>query len=64
MNTRYRILPGQSFEMGGGQTLGAGEEIELPPDIAAMHAHRLEPVQTAAPAAAATAIVQQADPQD
>lgn len=43
----YKILPGHTFDLGAGKTAGAGDEIELEDDVAALHAHRVEPVQAA-----------------
>jgi hypothetical protein len=55
MARRYRILAGNTFDLGAGRTAGAGEEIELEDDVAKAHAHRVEPVvdegvQTSGPA--------------
>lgn len=46
---RYTVRPGHTFDLGGGKTAEAGDEIELADDVAVNHAHRIEPVQTAAP---------------
>ena len=43
----YTILSG-SFLMSDGSVRHAGETIELADDVAAMHAHNLQPVQTSA----------------
>ena len=38
----YRILPGHSFQQHDGTVLTGGQTIELNPDVAADHRHRVE----------------------
>ena len=48
---QYRILPGGSFKLPDGTLKTAPEVIELPTDVAAMHAGVVELVTDAAPQA-------------
>jgi hypothetical protein len=43
---RYTVRDGHSFDLGGGKTAVAGDEIELEEDVARMHADRVDPVKS------------------
>lgn len=47
--TIYKIRSGERFSMDDGTQLFGGNIVDLPDDVAAMHAHRLETVQVTDP---------------